>query len=126
MKGMVSMSIRKKLILSYSVLIIGMIVMAVYGITQLRTIDSVSSNTVDSNLPRMNLMSKINVDVANYRGYSMKRMLMDDPELQQQYDVKIAEIRKDVDTTFQEYKGHALDQSKLQKIEELGSLIILR
>ena len=92
MKGMVSMSIRKKLILSYSVLIIGMIVMAVYGITQLRTIDSVSSNTVDSNLPRMNLMSKINVDVANYRGYSMKRMLMDDPELQQQYDVKISGI----------------------------------
>ncbi len=118
MKGMVSMSIRKKLILSYSVLIIGMIVMAVYGITQLRTIDSVSSNTVDNNLPRMNLMSKINVDVANYRGYSMKRMLMDDPELQQQYDVKIAETRKDLDTTFQEYKGHALDQSKLQKIEE--------
>lgn len=35
MKGRISMSIRKKLILSYSVLIIGMIVMAVYGITQL-------------------------------------------------------------------------------------------
>lgn len=94
------MSIRKKLILSYSVLIIGMIVMAVYGITQLRTIDSVSTNIVDSNLPRINLMSKINVDIANYRGYSMKRMLMHDPELQQQYDVKIAEARKDVDTTL--------------------------
>lgn len=95
MKGRISMSIRKKLILSYSVLIIGMIVMAVYGITQLRTIDSVSTNIVDSNLPRINLMSKINVDIANYRGYSMKRMLMHDPELQQQYDVKIAEARKD-------------------------------
>lgn len=94
MKGRISMSIRKKLILSYSVLIIGMIVMAVYGITQLRTIDSVSTNIVDSNLPRINLMSKINVDIANYRGYSMKRMLMDNPELQSQYDVKIAEARR--------------------------------
>lgn len=118
MKGRISMSIRKKLILSYSVLIIGMIVMAVYGITQLRTIDSVSTNIVDSNLPRINLMSKINVDIANYRGYSMKRMLMDNPELQSQYDVKIAEARKDVDTTLQEYKGHALDTAKVQKIEE--------
>ena len=92
--------------------------MAVYGITQLRTIDSVSTNIVDSNLPRINLMSKINVDIANYRGYSMKRMLMDNPELQSQYDVKIAEARKDVDTTLQEYKGHALDTAKVQKIEE--------
>lgn len=118
MKGRVSMSIRKKLILSYSVLIIGMIVMAVYGITQIRTIDSVSTNIVDSNLPRINLMSKADVGISDYRGYSMKRMLMDDPELQQKYDVKIAEAKKDVDATLQEYKGHALDTAKVQEIEE--------
>ena len=118
MKGRISMSIRKKLILSYSVLIIGMIVMAVYGITQIRTIDSVSTNIVDSNLPRINLMSKADVDISDYRGYSMKRMLMDDPALQQQYDVKISESKKAVDATFQEYEKYALDKSKIQKVEE--------
>lgn len=118
MKGRISMSIRKKLILSYSVLIIGMIVMAVYGITQIRTIDSVSTNIVDSNLPRINLMSKADVDISDYRGYSMKRMLMDDPALRQQYDVKISESKKAVDATLQEYEKYSLDKSKIQKVEE--------
>lgn len=112
------MSIRKKLILSYSVLIIGMIVMAVYGITQIRAIDSISTNIVDSNLPRLNLMSEIDVQISEYRGYSMKRMLIDEPELQQQYDVKIAEAKKAVDTTLNEYRKYALDQSKVQMVEE--------
>ena len=118
MKGRISMSIRKKLILSYSVLIIGMIVMAVYGITQIRAIDSISTNIVDSNLPRLNLMSEIDVQISEYRGYSMKRMLIDEPELQQQYDVKIAEAKKAVDTTLNEYRKYALDQSKVQMVEE--------
>ena len=112
------MSIRKKLILSYSVLIIGMIVMAVYGITQIRAIDSISTNIVDSNLPRLNLMSEIDVQISEYRGYSMKRMLIDEPELQQQYDVKIAEAKKAVDTTLNEYRKYSLDQSKVQMVEE--------
>lgn len=118
MKGRISMSIRKKLILSYSVLIIGMIVMAVYGITQIRAIDSISTNIVDSNLPRLNLMSEIDVQISEYRGYSMKRMLIDEPELQQQYDVKIAEAKKAVDTTLNEYRKYSLDQSKVQMVEE--------
>lgn len=118
MKGRISMSIRKKLILSYSVLIIGMIVMAVYGITQIRAIDSISTNIVDSNLPRLNLMSEIDVQISEYRGYSMKRMLIDEPELQQQYDVKIAEAKKTVDTTLNEYRKYSLDQSKVQMVEE--------
>ena len=112
------MSIRKKLILSYSVLIIGMIVMAVYGITQIRAIDSISTNIVDSNLPRINLMSEIDVQISEYRGYSMKRMLINEPELQQQYDVKIAEAKKAVDTTLNEYRKYSLDQSKVQMVEE--------
>lgn len=118
MKGRISMSIRKKLILSYSVLIIGMIVMAVYGITQIRAIDSISTNIVDSNLPRLNLMSEIDVQISEYRGYSMKRMLINEPELQQQYDVKIAEAKKAVDTTLNEYRKYSLDQSKVQMVEE--------
>ena len=118
MKGRISMSIRKKLILSYSVLIIGMIVMAVYGITQIRAIDSISTNIVDSNLPRINLMSEIDVQISEYRGYSMKRMLINEPELQQQYDVKIAEAKKAVDTTLNEYRKYSLDQSKVQMVEE--------
>lgn len=112
------MSIRKKLILSYSVLIIGMIVMAVYGITQIRAIDSISTNIVDSNLPRINLMLEIDVQISEYRGYSMKRMLINEPELQQQYDVKIAEAKKAVDTTLNEYRKYSLDQSKVQMVEE--------
>ena len=118
MKGRISMSIRKKLILSYSVLIIGMIVMAVYGITQIRAIDSISTNIVDSNLPRINLMLEIDVQISEYRGYSMKRMLINEPELQQQYDVKIAEAKKAVDTTLNEYRKYSLDQSKVQMVEE--------
>ena len=118
MKGRVSMSIRKKLILSYSVLIIGMIVMAVYGITQIRTIDSVSTNIVDSNMPRINLMSEIDVQISDYRGYSMKRMLMDEPELQKQYDAKIAESKNKIDKTIGDYKSKALDPQKFQQVED--------
>lgn len=92
--------------------------MAVYGITQIRTIDSVSTNIVDSNLPRINLMSEIDVQISEYRGYSMKRMLINEPELYQQYDVKIAEAKKAVDTTLNEYRKDALDQSKVQTVEE--------
>lgn len=63
-------------------------------------------------------MSEIDVQISEYRGYSMKRMLIDEPELQQQYDVKIAEAKKAVDTTLNEYRKYALDQSKVQMVEE--------
>ena len=42
-KGRIYMSIRKKLILSYGVLLLGMIVMAVYGIVQIKNVDTLSS-----------------------------------------------------------------------------------
>ena len=47
------MSIRKKLIVSYAVLLLGMIVMAVYGIVQINNIHVINSKIVNDNMPRI-------------------------------------------------------------------------
>ena len=112
------MSIRKKLIISYAVLLLGMIVMAVYGIVQINNINVINSKIVNDNMPRIDQMSQIDVDISDYRGYAMKRMLMDDPELQRTYDAKLAETKNAIDKLMEEYMAHALDPAKAQEMRE--------
>lgn len=117
-KGRIYMSIRKKLILSYAVLLLGMIVMAVYGIVQIKNVDTLSSKVVDGNIPRIELMSNIDVDISDYRGYTMKRMLLDDPELQQKYDAKIAASKNNIEKNLENYMAQALDIAKAQEVRD--------
>ena len=57
------MNVKTKLYATSAVMVVAMIIMAVFGSVQLMRLDSISTKIVDHNLPRLNTMNRIDVDI---------------------------------------------------------------
>ena len=72
------MLIRTKLYLSYGVLIAAIILMSIYGIVQIFNVDDMSSKIVANNIPRISTMTRVDVDISDYRGYAYAHVIAQD------------------------------------------------
>ena len=69
------MNVKTKLYATSAVMVVAMIIMAVFGSVQLMRLDSISTKIVDHNLPRLNTMNRIDVDISDYRSYALNHVI---------------------------------------------------
>ncbi len=110
------MKIKTKLYATSAVMVVAMIVMAVFGSVQLMRVDSISTNIVDNNLPRLNLMTRIDVDISDYQGYALNHVIAHDAVTMQNYESKMASTKNRIDDNLAKYHGMSTMQDKVQQL----------
>ena len=111
------MLIRTKLYLSYGILIAAIILMSIYGIVQIFSVDDMSSKIVANNIPRISTMTRVDVDISDYRGYAYAHVIAQDQKTQQEYEQKMAETKKTIDANLTKYKEMSTQKDKVTKLE---------
>ena len=110
------MKIKTKLYATSAVMVVAMIIMAVFGSVQLMRVDSASTNIVDNNLPRLNTMTRIDVDISDYRGYALNHVIAQDAVTMQNYESKMASTKNKIDDNLNKYHGMSTMQDKVQQL----------
>lgn len=112
------MQIKTKLYATSAIMIVAMLIMAIFGSVQLMRVDSVSTNIVDNNLPRINLISGIDVDISDYRGFALEHVIAQDAVTMQNCESKMASIRNKIEDDMNKYHGMSTMQDKVQQLKE--------
>ena len=110
------MNVKTKLYATSAVMVVAMIIMAVFGSVQLMRIDSVSTKIVDHNLPRLNIMTRIDVDISDYRGYALNHVIAQDAVTMQNYESKMASTKNKIDDNLNKYHDMSTMQDKVQQL----------
>lgn len=111
------MLIRTKLYLSYGVLIASIILLSIYSAFQISKVDDMSTNIVETNIPRINFMMRIDVDISDYRGYAFAHVIAQDRKTQQEYEQKMSETKKTIDSNLEKYKDLSTQKDKVTKLQ---------
>lgn len=111
------MLIRTKLYLSYGVLIVAIVLMSCFGIYQINSVNNLYSNVIDTNVPRMSTMTRVDVDISDYRGYAFAHVIAQDRATQQQYEQKMQQTKKTIDDNLEKYKALSNQKDKIAKLQ---------
>ena len=111
------MNIRTKLYASYGVMVLAMIVIAIYGIVQLHNVDDMSTNIVETNFPRVNTMTRIDVGISDYRGYALNHIIAQDKATQANYEQKMSKARKEIDDALSKYHDMTTKKELVEKLQ---------
>lgn len=111
------MNIRTKLYVSYGVMVLAMIVIAIYGIVQLHNVDEMSTNIVETNFPRVNTMTRIDVGISDYRGYALNHIIAQDKATQDSYEQKMATAKKEIDENLAKYHEMSNKKEQVEKLQ---------
>ena len=111
------MNVKTKLYATSAVMVVAMIVMAVFGSVQLMRIDTVSTNIVDQNLPKLNIMTRIDVDISDYRGYALEHIIAQDAVTMQNYESKLASTKNKIDDNLNKYHGMSNMPDKVEQLK---------
>lgn len=110
------MNVKTKLYASSAVMVVAMIIMAVFGSVQLMRLDSISTKIVDHNLPRLNTMNRIDVDISDYRSYALNHVIAQDAVTMQNYESKMASTKNKIDDNLNKYHDMSTMQDKVQQL----------
>lgn len=110
------MNVKTKLYATSAVMVVAMIIMAVFGSVQLMRLDSISTKIVEHNLPRLNTMNRIDVDISDYRGYALNHVIAQDAVTMQNYESKLASTKNKIDDNLNKYHGMSTMQDKVEQL----------
>ena len=116
-EGEIEMLIRTKLYLSYGVLILAIVLTSIYSVVQIFNVDDMSTNIVETNIPRMNFMTRIDVDISDYRGYAFGHVIAQDRKTMQEYETKMSDLRKTIDGNLEKYKELSTQKEKVSQLQ---------
>ena len=111
------MSVRNKLFGAFGLIIAFTIVMGIFGIYQMRGIDQQSTNIVNDNIPRIDLVADINTESSDYRRYQLAHVIAQDEPTMQRYEAEMKKRGDQLDADFAKLLSMASDKDKAQKLQ---------
>ena len=112
------MSIRQKLAGSFGLIIAFTIVMGIFGIFQMRAIDQQSTNIVDDNIPRIDLIADINKETSDYRRFQLAHVIAQDQATMQRYENDMKKRGDQIDADIAKFLTIATNKEKVQQIQK--------
>lgn len=112
------MQIKTKLYATSAVMVVAMLIMAIYGSIQFIRIESLSTNIVDNNLTRINIMTRIDVDISDYRGFALEHVIAQDAVTMQNYESEMASTKNKIEDNLNKYHGMSNMQDKVQQLKD--------
>ena len=111
------MSIKTKLSASFGLIIAFTIVMGIFGIFEMRAIDQQSTNIVDDNIPRIDLIADINRETSDYRRYQLAQVIAQDQATIQKYQGDMKKIGDQIDADIAKFLTITENKDKVQQIQ---------
>lgn len=112
------MSIRQKLAGSFGLIIAFTIIMGIFGIFQMRAIDQQSTNIVDNNIPRIDLIADINTETSDYRRFQLAHVIAQDQATMQRYESDMKKRGDQIDADIAKFLTIASNKEKVQQIQK--------
>ena len=112
------MSIRQKLAGSFGLIIAFTIIMGIFGIFQMRAIDQQSTNIVDDNIPRIDLIADINTETSDYRRFQLAQVIAQDQATMQRYQDDMKKRGDQIDANIAKFITIASNKEKVQQIQK--------
>lgn len=111
------MSVRTKLFASFGLIIAFTIVMGIFGIFQMRGIDQQSTNIVEDNIPRIDLVADINTATSDYRRFQLAHVIAQDDATMQKYVADMKKTGDQLDADWAKLLTITQDKDKVQKLQ---------
>ena len=111
------MSIKTKLSASFGLIIAFTIIMGIFGIFEMRAIDQQSTNIVDDNIPRIDLIADINRATSDYRRYQLAQVIAQDQATIQRYQTEMKKRGDEIDASIAKFLTITENKDKVQQIQ---------
>ena len=111
------MLVRTKLFASFGLVIAFTIIMGIFGIFEMRAIDQQSTNIVDDNIPRIDLIADINTETSDYRRFQLAHVIAQDQATMQKYESEMKKRGDQIDADFAKFLTITTDKDKVQKLQ---------
>lgn len=111
------MLVRTKLFASFGLIIAFTIVMGIFGIFEMRAIDQQSTDIVDDNIPRIDLIADINTETSDYRRFQLAHVIAQDQATMQKYESEMKKRGDQIDADFAKFLTITQDKDKVQKLQ---------
>ena len=111
------MNIKTKLAGSFGLIIAFTIVMGIFGIFEMRAIDQQSTNIVEDNIPRIDLIADINRETSDYRRYQLAQVIAQDQATIQKYQASMKKVGDQTDADIAKFLTITENKEKVQQIQ---------
>ena len=111
------MNIKTKLAGSFGLIIAFTIVMGIFGIFEMRAIDQQSTDIVNNNIPRIDLIADINTETSDYRRYQLAQVIAQDQATIQKYQAEMKKRGDQIDADIAKLLTITENKDKVQQIQ---------
>ena len=111
------MNIKTKLAGSFGLIIAFTIVMGIFGIFEMRAINQQSTNIVEDNIPRIDLIADINREISDYRRYQLAQVIVQDQATIQKYQASMKKVSDQTDADIAKFLTITENKEKVQQIQ---------
>ena len=88
------MNVKTKLYASFTVIIALSVIMGIFGIFEIHSINQASTNLVNENIPRLSIISNIAKDQADHRRMQLAHVISNDAQQMASYENEINQLEK--------------------------------
>ena len=111
------MNVKTKLYASFTVIIALSVIMGIFGIFEIHSINQASTNLVNENIPRLSIISNIAKDQADHRRMQLAHVISNDAQQMASYENEINQLEKSVDDGIAKYAELTTQKEKVQEFQ---------
>ena len=111
------MNVKTKLYASFTVIIALSVIIGIFGIFEIHSINQASTNLVNENIPRLSIISNIAKDQADHRRMQLAHVIANDTQQMASYENEINQLEKSVDDGIAKYAELTTQKEKIQEFQ---------
>lgn len=112
------MNVKTKLYASFALTIALSIIMGIFGIIELRSVNQASTDLVNENIPRMAIISTLSKDQADHRRMQLAHVISNDDQQMNSYENEIKQLEKSVDDNIAKYYELTNQKDKVAQFQK--------
>lgn len=111
------MNVKTKLYASFTVIIALSVIMGIFGIFEIHSINQASTNLVNENIPRLSIISSLAKAQADHRRMQLAHVIANDTQQMASYENEINQLEKSVDDGIAKYAELTTQKEKIQEFQ---------
>lgn len=100
------MTIKNKLIISFTILILVIFGSGVLSIYSLNKVNNFSTTIDETIIPRLNCVQELNFEVTRFRSYEYQHVILSDTQSMSDVESKMNALQTSIETGIKEYQGY--------------------
>ncbi len=111
------MSIKNKLVTAFTIILVLLTGMGIISIIFLSRVNSTSTIIANEVIPRINVASHINYDVARFRSYEYEHIVLTSVEDMDALELRMKDLKNEVNQYLEKYQSYNAEDVKPVKEE---------